>query len=109
MPAVIRVAVGQGFVTLMFEDGTGTSYRNPSTSPAEIILNAQDGHRVGQLAASFPETDTLVLEGPVDGQTVRMTLRRIVAEKKDYLLRNRGFPSGIRHSIVEASFASRCL
>ena len=36
----------------------------------------------------------MVLEGPLDGQEVRMNLRRIAMpkpEKKEYFLRSRGF------------------
>jgi hypothetical protein len=92
MPAVVRCGVAPGFVTLMFEDGTGVAYRNTSKDSSELLLVArQDGHAVGRLEASFPGPDALVLEGPLEGQTVRMTLRRIVLPKKEYPLRSRGF------------------
>ncbi len=91
MPAVIRMAAAPTFVTFAFEDGSGISYRNTSRKISEIHLFAQDGHKAGQLEASFPEPDKLVLDGAVEGQTVHMTLQRIAVPKKDYLLRNRGF------------------
>ncbi len=51
-----------------------------------------DGGPAGRLAPTFPEPDIMVLEGPLDGQTVRMTFRRIPPPpKKDYQLRSRGF------------------
>ncbi len=91
MPAVVRLAAGPRYATFLFEDGSGVGYRNASNSPSEVVLLTQDGRSVGRLAASFPGPDTLVLEGPLDGQTVRMTLRRIVVPKKEYPLRARGF------------------
>jgi hypothetical protein len=91
MPAVVRLSAAPMFVVFMFEDGSGVSYRNISDSASEVVLVGQAGHAVGRLAVSFPQPDTVVLEGPLDGQTVRMTLRRIIVSKKGYPLRTRGF------------------
>jgi hypothetical protein len=101
MPAVVRCAVGPMYVTLMFEDGSGIGYRNTSKDHSELVLVGKDGHEAGRLAVSFPEPDTLVLEGPMEEQKVRMTLRRIVPppKKEGYLLRSRGF-----HWIQETPF-----
>jgi hypothetical protein len=91
MPPVVRVAVGGNFVTVMFEDGSGASYRNTSQDRSEFVLKKGDGSSGGKLRVSFPEAEIMVLEGPFDGQDVRMTLRKAQAPKRDYLLRNRGF------------------
>lgn len=89
MPAVIRFSAASTYATFMFEDGSGVTYRNTSNSASEMVLT-RDGRVVGRLEVSFPEPDTLVLEGPLDGQTVHMTFRRIIVPPKDYLLRSRG-------------------
>jgi hypothetical protein len=92
MPAVIRLAVTPRNVVVMFEDGTGTNYRNMNQGEEELVLASfQDGRRVAELQASFPDPDVMVLEGRFDGQEVKMTLRRPLIPKKEYLLRNRGF------------------
>ncbi len=93
MPAVIRANVSRWLVTFAFADGSGVSFRNTSRDRSELVLTQiGDGGPVGRLAVSFPEADVMVLEGPVGGQDVRMTLRRIPPPpKKDYLLRSRGF------------------
>jgi hypothetical protein len=93
MPAVIRANVGRWLVTFAFADGSGLSFRNTSKDRSELVLvQIADGRPVGRLAVSFPEPDVMVLEGPVGGQDVRMTLRRIPPPpKREYLLRSRGF------------------
>jgi hypothetical protein len=93
MPAVIRANVGRWVVTFAFADGSGLSFRNTSKDRSELVLaHFADGRPAGRLAVSLPEADVMVLEGPVDGQDVRMTLRRIPPPpKKEYLLRSRGF------------------
>ena len=74
-----RASLGSRWlVTFAFDDGSGLSYRNTSQDRSEIVLaQIGAGRPVGRLAVSFPEPDVMVLAGPVDGQDVRMTLRRI--------------------------------
>ncbi|HZU36283.1 MAG TPA: hypothetical protein VFA18_10260, partial [Gemmataceae bacterium] len=92
MPAVIRFAIMPYFVTVMFEDGTGVSYRTTSKPGPELVLTKTPaGEPVARLGTSFPQPGVMVLEGPFDGQQVRLTLRKIAAPKKDYQLRTRGF------------------
>jgi len=92
IPAVVRVAVARSLVTLMFEDGSGVSYRNASPDVSEFVLvKAQGGGPVGRLRVTFPEPDVMVLEGPLDEQELRMTLGRVAAPAKEYPLRTRGF------------------
>jgi hypothetical protein len=93
MPAVIRANVGPWMVTFGLEDGSGVTYRRTGRDRAELVLlQFADESPAGKLAASFPEPDVMVLEGPLDGQDVRMTLWRIPPPpKKEYLLRSRGF------------------
>jgi hypothetical protein len=92
LPPVVRIAVAARFVVLMFEDGSGVSYRNASRDESDLALvSFQDGQKVADLQASFPEPNVMVLEGTVGGEEVRMTLRRPRAPKKEYLLRTRGF------------------
>jgi hypothetical protein len=93
MPAVVRASINFWFVGFMFEDGSGISYRNMYKDRSELVLvQVKDGQPAGRLAVSFSEPDVLVLAGLLDGQEVRMTLRRIPPPpKKDYLLRSRGF------------------
>jgi hypothetical protein len=93
MPAVIRANVGRSMVTLAFADGSGLSFRNFSRDRSELVLSTfADGTPVGKLAVTIPEPDVMVLEGPVSGQDVRITLRRIPPPpKREYLLRGRGF------------------
>jgi hypothetical protein len=56
-----------------------------------VLTSLEDKRKVGELAVTFPEEEGLVLEGPIDGQQVRMSFRRPRPVKKDYLLRSRGF------------------
>jgi hypothetical protein len=92
MPAVIRANIGTWGLTLMFEDGSGTSYLNMSNNSSELVLaRMQDRRMVARLEVSFAEPDVLTLEGPFDGQEVRMTLRKIATAKKAYVFRSRGF------------------
>ncbi len=92
MPAVIRAFVGPYFMTLMFEDGSGASFRNTSDDRSEMVLSwMQGGRPAGRLQVSFPEPEVMVLEGPFGGQDVRMTLRKIPAPQKEHLLKARGF------------------
>jgi uncharacterized membrane protein YhaH (DUF805 family) len=93
MPAVIRANVGPWTVTFGLEDGSGVTYRKMGKDRSEFVLtHLADGRPMGRLAVSFPEPDVMVLEGRVDGQGVRMTLRRIPPPaKKEYPLRSREF------------------
>jgi hypothetical protein len=93
MPAVIRANVSRWLVTFAFDDGSGLSYRNTSRDRLELVLaQLADGRPAGRLAVSFPGPDAMVLDGPFDGQGVRMALRRIPPPpKKEYPLRGRGF------------------
>lgn len=93
MPPVIRANVGPYMVTFGLEDGSGVSYRKVGRERNELALvKMTGGQSAGKLSATLPEPDVLVLEGPLDGQDVKMTLRRIPPPpKKDYLLRNRPF------------------
>ncbi|MFL5328999.1 MAG: hypothetical protein ACJ8C4_08785 [Gemmataceae bacterium] len=93
MPAVVRAGIGHYFVALLFEDGYGISYRNVSQERSLLVLlQSKDASPAGRLAVTFPEPDLLVLEGPLDGQNVKMTLRKVPpSPKKDYLLKNREF------------------
>jgi hypothetical protein len=92
LPPVIRAFVGPFYVTLMFEGGSGLGLRNTSADPSELVLaGAGDGRPMARLKVSFPGPDRMVLEGPFDGQEVRMTLRRVAMPKREYLLRTRGF------------------
>jgi hypothetical protein len=92
MPAVIRANIGQMGMTLMFEDGSGTFYLNVSDTPSELVLaRMKDRRQVAKLQVSFPESDVMTLEGPFDGQEVRMTLRKIPTQKRPYVFRSREF------------------
>ena len=93
MPAAIRANVGPWMVTFGLEDGSGVTYRKLGRDRSEFgLTHFADGSPAGKLAVSFPDSDVMVLDGPLDGQDVRMTLRRIPPPpKKEYLLRNRGF------------------
>jgi hypothetical protein len=93
MPAVIRANVGPWMVTFGMEDGSGVSYRKAGRDRAELVLvQLADGKPAARLAVSIPEPDVMVLEGPLDGQDVRMRLTRIPPPpKKEYLLKSRGF------------------
>lgn len=42
-----------------------------------VLAHFADGGPAGKLAVWFPEPDVMGLAGPLDGQDVRMTLRRI--------------------------------
>jgi hypothetical protein len=50
IPPVIRISVAPRFVTLMFEDGSGVTYRNMSGSPSELVLGPRQG---GQAQLSY--------------------------------------------------------
>lgn len=92
MPPVIRVAIAPTNVIFMFEGGSGVNYRNADPNGSGLALaNMKDGHTVGELQVSLPEPDSMVLEGALDGQQVRLKLTKVVVVKKDYLLRSRGF------------------
>jgi hypothetical protein len=93
MPPAIRANVFPWMVTLGLEDGSGISYRKNGRNRTEFVLTKMtDGSAAGRLAPTFPEPDIMVLEGPLDGQNVRMTFRRIPPPpRKDYQLRSRGF------------------
>jgi hypothetical protein len=92
MPAVIRVNVGPMWVSLMFEDGSGVGYLNVSNSPSELVLvTMKERRQVARLKVSLPEPELMILEGPFDGQEVRMPLRKVPTSKKEYPLRTRGF------------------
>jgi hypothetical protein len=93
MPAVIRANVGRFMVTFAFADESGLSFRNLSRERSELVLSQlSDGRPVGRLTVLLPQTDEMVLAGSMDGQDVRITLRRIPPPpKKEYQLRSRGF------------------
>lgn len=93
IPAVIRANVGPWMVTFGMDDGSGMTYRKAGRERSELVLvKLADGAPMGKLAVSFPEPDVMVLEGPLDGQDVRMRLTRIPSPpKKEYLLKTRGF------------------
>jgi hypothetical protein len=93
VPAVIRANVGRYMVTFAFADQSGLSYRNFSRDRSVMVLSKlSDGGPAGRLTVTMSEPDVMVLEGPMDGQDVRMTLKRIPPPpKKEYQLRIRGF------------------
>jgi hypothetical protein len=92
MPAVVRVGVSQFGVTLMFGDGSGTFYRNLSDDRSELrLVSMKDQRVVARLRVTLAEPDRLMLEGPLDGQEVRITLRRVPTPKRDYVFRSRSF------------------
>jgi hypothetical protein len=92
MPPVIRANVGPEWLTLMFEDGSGASYLNMSENMSELRLaSIRDRRLVGTLQVSFPEPELLTLEGPFDGQDIRMTFRKTATQKKPYVFRSREF------------------
>jgi hypothetical protein len=92
MPAVVRASISSAYVTLMFADGSGLGYRNVDARGTDLVLaDQQTGRSAGKLQVTFPQEDRMVLEGSIEGQQVRMTLRKIVIEKKTFLLRTRGF------------------
>jgi hypothetical protein len=92
MPAVIRANVWPMGLTLMFVDGTGTSYLNVSETASEFVLaRMKDRQAVGRLKVSFPEPGIMTWEGVFDGQEIRVTLRRIPTPKKPYVFRSRKF------------------
>jgi hypothetical protein len=91
LPPVVQVTVSPRNVVLVFEDGSGVNYRNASQDDSEMVLASfQNGMQVAQLRAAFPEPDVMVLEGPVGGEEIRLTLRRPRGQK-EYLLKQRGF------------------
>jgi hypothetical protein len=90
---VVRAGINRWFLGFMSEDGSGISIRNMSKDRTELLLvQVKASQPAGWLAVSFSEPDMRALEGPLDGQEVRLTLRRIPPPpKKDYLHRSRGF------------------
>jgi hypothetical protein len=91
LPPIVQVSVSPRNVVLVFEDGSGVNYRNTSRDESELVLvSFQNGTQVAQLQAAFPEPDVMVLEGPVGGEEIRLTLRR-PRVTKEYLLKQRGF------------------
>lgn len=94
VPAVIRVSVQPRFQTavFVFTDQTLVSYQYRLEADDELVLTRpQQPEPVGRLRMTFPEPDRMVLEGPFGQQRVKMTLRRIVEGKKEYLLKTTGF------------------
>jgi hypothetical protein len=92
MPAVIRANIGPTWMAVKFEDGSGSSYLNVSEDPTELVLlNFKDRRPVAQLSVRFADDDRVTLEGPFDGQDVRVSLRRIPKPKKEYVFRSRKF------------------
>lgn len=93
--AVIRVSVQPQFqsVAFVFADKTLVSYQfRAGAGDTELVLTKpQQQEPMGQLKMSFLEPDRMVLEGPFGKQQVKMTLRRIVDGKKEYLLKTTGF------------------
>jgi hypothetical protein len=95
MQAVIRVSIQPQFqsAAFVFADKTLVSYpfRTEADDTELVVSKPRDPEPVGRLRMSFPEPDRMVLEGPFGQQRVKMTLRRIVDGRKEYLLKTTGF------------------
>jgi hypothetical protein len=91
LPLITQLTVMRRGVALLFEDGSRIALRNSSKDDSELMLDSfQDASRVAELRASFPVPDVMVLQGPVGGDEVRITLRR-PRVTKEYPLKQRGF------------------
>jgi hypothetical protein len=92
IPAVVRVSVAAQGATFMFADGSGISFRNSvPLGPDLVLADVQTGRSAGKFQITFPEEDRMVLDGTLEDQKLRLTLRKITTQKKEYLLRTRGF------------------
>jgi hypothetical protein len=92
MPAVIRANISQLGVAFMFEDGSGTFFLNRNDDQTEMWLaRMRDRQIVARLRVIYSAPDHLTLEGPFDGQEIRMTFRRVPTPKKPYVFRSRSF------------------
>jgi hypothetical protein len=91
MPSVAQLTVSPRGVVLLFEDGSRAGFSNASKDDSELVLfSFQDRKQAAVFRVSFPEPDVLVLEGPVGGEEIRLTLRR-PRVTKEYLLKKREF------------------
>jgi hypothetical protein len=91
LPLITQLTVTPRGVVLLFEDGSRARFSNLSKDDSDLVLfSFLEGKRAAEFRVSFPEPGVMVLEGPVGGDEIRMTLRR-PRVTKEYPLKQRRF------------------